>query len=420
MLRTAQAFAAEIELDRLLERVMHIVLVNAGAERAALIIDDDDGLVVAADADMCDDGSTRVRVLGDRAPLRESGLVASAAVIMSWRTGRALVRDDARRDDVIGEDPHVARAGVRSLLCVPVQHRGETRGVLYLENNQLTGAFTPARVEVLRLLTTQLAISLSHAQVYRRLERARVEAESASRAKSTFLANMSHELRTPLNAIIGYGELMLEVTEERGDDELSEDLRRIQRAGTHLLEIISNVLDFSKIEAERLELNLVPFDADELTRDIVAVMRPVVESRGNAFVTRAGELGVARSDPLRLRQVLINVLGNAAKFTEGGAVTLTTARRETDEGARLRFEIADTGIGMSEDQQSRIFEVFHQLDASSTRAHGGTGLGLAISKRLVTMLGGTIAVRSAVGVGSVFTIELPAGAPGDAPPATAT
>ncbi len=408
VLRSAQAFAAEIELDRMLERVMHTVLLNAGAERAALIIDDEDGLIVAADADTDDEGGARVRVLGDRAPLRQSSLVASAAVLMSWRTGRYVVRDEARADDVIGEDPYVARVGVRSLLCVPVQHRGETRGVLYLEHNQIAGAFTPARVEVLRLLTAQLAISLSHAQVYARLERARAEAESASRAKSTFLANMSHELRTPLNAIIGYGELMLDITEERGDDELSEDLRRIQRAGKHLLEIISNVLDFSKIEAERLDLNFVPFDVGALLREIVEVIRPVVEARGNVFRAQLGALGDARSDPLRIRQILINVLGNASKFTDDGAVTLTARRDETSEGARLHFEVSDTGIGMSPEQQSRIFEVFHQLDASSTRAHGGSGLGLAITQRLVTMLGGAITVRSAVGEGSTFTIELPA------------
>ena len=234
---------------------------------------------------------------------------------------------------------------------------------------------------------------------------ARETAEEANRAKSQFLANMSHELRTPLSAVIGYSEMIQEELEDLGEASLIADMRKIEANARHLLGLINDVLDLSKIEAERVEIYAEAFDVAEVVRDVAVTVEGLVAKKDNALtLTIAEDVGQAFTDVTKLRQCLINLLSNAAKFTENGRIDLAVTREE----GRLRFSVSDTGIGMSPEQLGRLFERFTQADASTTRKFGGTGLGLSITRAFAELLGGRVTVESRPGRGTVFTLELPA------------
>ena len=240
---------------------------------------------------------------------------------------------------------------------------------------------------------------------------ARRDAEAASGAKSQFLASMSHELRTPLNAIIGYSEMLQEDAEDAGQDAFVPDLEKIHSAGRHLLALINDILDLSKIEAGKMELHIESFDAEDVIRQVATTIQPLVNKNGNELVVRGTErIGRMRSDSTRLRQVALNLLSNASKFTDHGTITLEADRRTPPGADREWIEISvrDTGIGMTDEQLGRLFEAFSQAESSIAKRYGGTGLGLAISRRFCRMMGGDIFVDSDPGVGSTFTVRLPA------------
>ena len=239
-------------------------------------------------------------------------------------------------------------------------------------------------------------------------EAARGVAEVANRAKSAFLANMSHELRTPLNAIIGYSEILLEDAKDMGYGEATADLNRIQNAGRHLLEIISDILDLSKIEAGKMDLHFEELDLGSLLEGVLETAAPLAEKNANKLEFDCEkEVGTLYTDQTKIRQILLNLLSNACKFTQNGRVHLRVWRERERGGEELVCTVADSGIGMTEQEVERLFQPFTQADASTTRKYGGTGLGLAISKRFCQLMGGDISVESAPGVGSVFTMRLP-------------
>jgi signal transduction histidine kinase len=234
-------------------------------------------------------------------------------------------------------------------------------------------------------------------------------AEAANGAKSAFLASMSHEFRTPLNAIIGYTEMLKEQAEDDRLDAFIPDLRRVLAASRHLLALINDILDLSKIEAGKMEMDVSEFDFEELINNVVHTSETLVASRGNRLVVESAQrIGTVHQDRTRIQQVLLNLISNASKFTERGEVRLRITAETSGNAAEVVMQVADTGIGMSPEQLSRLFQEFTQAEVSTTRKYGGTGLGLAITQRLCGLMGGGISVESTPGVGSTFTVHLPA------------
>lgn len=281
-------------------------------------------------------------------------------------------------------------------------HSGDELATLGQHFNEMTHALRNA----LRRMEEEIE---GHKKTEAELQIAKDAAESANRAKSTFLANMSHELRTPLSAILGYSELMLEQLREGDDQDFDQHLKRINTSGKHLLGVISDILDLSKIEAGRMQLQLDEVDVKTLVQEVATTAEPLIIKNSNKFkISLDHDLGLIYTDEAKMRQVLLNLLSNASKFTHNGTISLTATRQHLPEGADwLQFAVQDTGIGISPENLSLLFKPFVQVDSSTTRRYEGTGLGLAVSQSFCHMMGGKVTVESEVDKGSTFTVHLP-------------
>jgi signal transduction histidine kinase len=303
----------------------------------------------------------------------------------------------------------IVRVGFRALLFVPLLGTDRIVGALVVRRKQ-PGEFPNSTVELLQTFAAQSVLAIQNARLFSEIEDKSRQLHLASEHKSQFVSSMSHELRTPLNAVIGLTEMMISNAARFGTEKALEPLNRVNRAGTHLLGLINQVLDLSKIEAGKLELNPATVKLVPLIEEVIGTARQLAEQNKNRLVVDApADLGALTVDPMRLRQILLNLLSNACKFTKQGEVKLE-ARRVVDGHDWIELAVADSGIGMTAEQQAKLFEEFTQADSSTAQRFGGTGLGLAISRKLARMMGGDVTVASEPGKGLVFTVCLPGGA----------
>jgi signal transduction histidine kinase len=304
----------------------------------------------------------------------------------------------------------VMRLGYRARLVVPLLAPAQVVGALVVRRKQ-PGEFAKNTIALLKTFAAQSVLAIQNARLFAEIEDKSRQLEQASQHKSQFLSSMSHELRTPLNAIIGLTEMMATNAGRFGTEKAQEPLKRVKNAGTHLLGLINQVLDLSKIEAGKLELSPQTVQLAPLIDEVVGTARQLAEQNQNRLVVEApDDLGSLTVDPMRLRQILLNLLSNACKFTKQGDVTLR-ARRVADGRNFLELAVADTGIGMTAEQLGKLFQEFSQAEASTAKKYGGTGLGLAITRKLARMMGGDVTVESEPGKGSVFTVRLPSDPP---------
>ena len=292
---------------------------------------------------------------------------------------------------------------LRSAAHVPLSTRGLITGLLsvYFRGD---AEITESEARTLRTVARLVSVAKENADLVGELRDNNFQLERANRLKSEFLANVSHELRTPMNAIIGYSKLMLDGLDGELNSQQESDLQRVTTAADNLLGLINGLLDLSKIEAGRMEINVEELDVRPIVEDVIALVRPQSDAKELVVIANIpGELPTILADRARFRQVLVNLMSNAVKFTDSGSVTLAASSAD----GWVTLSVADTGIGISDDAQAYIFDEFRQADASTTRRYGGTGLGLAISKRLVALHGGRIWVQSGASGGSVFSFTMP-------------
>jgi signal transduction histidine kinase len=299
--------------------------------------------------------------------------------------------------------------GVRTGLGVPMLREGIPIGVFALARSEVR-PFTDKQISMVSTFADQAAIAIENVRLFDEIQDKNRQLQMASENKSQFVSSMSHELRTPLNAIIGLTEMMVTNAARFGTEKALEPLQRVNRAGTHLLGLINQVLDLSKIEAGKLELSPQTVQLAPLIEEVIGTARQLADQNKNRLIVEVQEnLGTVTVDPMRLRQILLNLLSNACKFTKDGEVKLR-ARRVRNGRDWIEMAVADNGIGMTPDQQTKLFQEFAQADAATAQKFGGTGLGLAITRKLARMMGGDVTVTSEPGKGSAFTVRLPGGA----------
>ena len=427
LLEVSELLSSPEDIDILLQKIVDFLFVIMDVDRVAI-------LMVNEETGMLEGRITRSSV----ETIEGETIYSRSIVNYVLKKSVSVISSDAREDPRFGDTSSIMKQSIRSSICVPLKTREKVIGVLYVDNVSVPMRFVAEDLEFLSVFGNQAAVAIENSKLYNKIEedarsreqelmslvedrtrnlqvekekaeRATSVAEEANKFKSQFLANMSHELRTPLNAIIGYSEMLQEEAEELGVQDLNGDLQKIQAAGKHLLALINDILDLSKIEAGKMDLFLEPFGLPGILDEVVTTVRPLMKKNGNTMIFEPNkELGIIHADMTRLRQVLFNLLSNAAKFTKDGKVTLEVARTSDQEEDWITFRVSDTGIGMTQEQLSRLFQAFSQADSTTARKYGGTGLGLIISLRFCQMMGGTISVESEPDAGTTFTVKLPA------------
>jgi signal transduction histidine kinase len=394
------------ELPRVFEAMLENAVRICEAKFGTLYLSEDDGFRAAA--------------MHNAPPAyreaRQRGLVYPPRNSSSGRaaTTREVVQvvDIKAQQEYIDGDPFfvtaVELAGFRTVVSVPMLRENELLGVISIYRQDVR-AFTDKQIDLVKNFAAQAVIAIENTRLFDEIQDKNRQLAEASQNKSQFVSSVSHELRTPLNAIIGLTDMLVKNAARFGTEKAQEPLQRVNRAGTHLLGLINQVLDLSKIEAGKLELNSQTVQLAPLIKDVIDTAGQLAEQNKNRLVVETQQnLGALTVDPMRLRQILLNLLSNACKFTKAGEVKLA-ARKVSNGSSFVEFAVSDTGIGMTAQQQAKLFEEFSQADAATAQKFGGTGLGLAITRKLARMMGGDVTVTSEPGKGSVFTVRLPGG-----------
>jgi signal transduction histidine kinase len=343
------------------------------------------------------------------AAIEDQHIGASDAIRQATQDGQPQEIVDIREEPPSPLREIAIWAGYRARLIVPLVSADKVVGALVIRRKQ-PGNFPKGTIHLLQTFAAQSVLAIQNARLFREIEDKSRQLQVASEHKSQFLSSMSHELRTPLNAIIGLTEMMTTNAARFGTEKALEPLRRVNAAGTHLLSLINEILDLSKIEAGKLELNPEPVNLAQLVDEVIGTAGQLAEKNKNRLIVEAQEnVGSLTADSMRLKQILLNLLSNACKFTKEGEVALRV-RKVADGRDWVELAVADSGIGMTAEQQVKLFQDFTQADSLTARRYGGTGLGLAISRKLARMMGGDVTVTSEPGKGSVFTVRLPVGA----------